>query len=209
MSREERWKIIADAMGHGYATKDLSQFRLFGTPVQQAKQRHILECVGTISASLDAMVAIGRNVMFYGPRGTGKDFMMANLARKAVLGYGMKLRWRNGVDLFSSYRSCMNPKSELTETEFIAQLTEIQILAISDLLPPSGPLTEFQAGLMFSVIDSRYRQGKPTWLTLNVDCRKTAEDRMGAQIVDRLLHHADSLFCEWSSYREFGKGNEK
>ncbi len=202
VAHEERWNILAKAMGPNYADKDLATWELFGDARHRRNQQCVLRALKEFRDTIPAKVAAGVNLIFAGPIGTGKDFMMADTLRCAVKTYGKFARWRNGIEIFSEYRATMNPKSTVTEPEFIKKLTEIQILAISDLLPPIGSLTDFQAGLMFDVIDTRYRQGLPTWLTLNVEDTDEAKRRLGSQIVDRLFHRPAVMFCDWPSYRE-------
>jgi DNA replication protein DnaC len=148
----------------------------------------------------------GVGMTLFGPKGTGKDFMLAVALRRAVLGHGMFARWFNGMDLYVQVRAGMNHYGEVSEAQLIKQLSEIPILAISDPLPPFGSLTEFQSAMLFAILDARYRAKFPTWMTINVLTGKVAADRMGSQILDRIGHSSLPLFCNWGSYREFERG---
>ncbi len=56
--------------------------------------------------------------------------------------------------------------------------------------------------MMFRIVDKRYRENRPTWLTLNVSSGAEAAERIGVQTYDRLRHSAMGLFCNWPSYRK-------
>lgn len=65
--------------------------------------------------------------------------------------------------------------SRETEEELIGEFCWPTILYLSDPLPPFGELTPFQASALFSVIDRRYRDRKPVWISLNVADATEAE----------------------------------
>jgi hypothetical protein len=56
--------------------------------------------------------------------------------------------------------------------------------------------------MLFRVVDARYRQCKPTWITVNAVGRTELDRRMGAQTADRITDGAVALFCNWPSYRK-------
>jgi hypothetical protein len=56
--------------------------------------------------------------------------------------------------------------------------------------------------MLFRAIDARYRDYRPTWVTINVGGGDEAEDRMGMQLVDRLRDRAVSIHCNWPSHRK-------
>ena len=120
------------------------------------------------------------------------------MLRHAVLKCGVSVRWFNGLDLYADYRDRMKGR-EFGERAFVAKLVEPDVLAISDPLPPVGAITEFQSQLLFRIIDSRIRNNKSVWLTLNISTSDEAEKRLGVSVVDRLRQDAVSLFCNWKA----------
>lgn len=148
--------------------------------------------------SLDGVTA--RAVLLYGPVGTGKDHLLAAMMRFACNSLNMRVVWRDGSDLFGEFRD--NMRGGIEESKLLERFTGADVLAISDPVPPFGGLTEYQAGMFFRIIDRRYRDMRPTWITINVKDRAEAVQRMGASIVDRLGHNALGLCCNWESYRK-------
>jgi DNA replication protein DnaC len=91
--------------------------------------------------------------------------------------------------------------SDITERQIVLDLVAPDILGISDVLPPSGPLTPYQAQTVMQIVDARYRQKRSTWCTLNVETGAQAAERMGLAVVDRLREGALVVNFDWESYR--------
>lgn len=147
-----------------------------------------------------ANVEIGRPIILFGPKGTGKDHLLMAIARRMAENYGVCPLWRNGCDLheilkgraFAGHR--VSIFGETPERE-------AGILWVSDPLPPTGPLSVFQQSQLFSLIDYRYSNMKSTWMTMNVASKPESEERLGSQTADRLRDKALVLFCNWPSFR--------
>lgn len=138
------------------------------------------------------------NVILYGPVGTGKDHLAFALCRSAVKS-GRTVRWINGQKWFGIVRDAID--TEKSEASLITDLSRSDVLCLSDPLPPVGSLTQFQATMLYRVVDARYSKGLPTVCTINVATDAEADERMGPATWDRLCHSAWKLFCNWESYR--------
>jgi len=165
------------------------------------EQTKVLSALRDYAANAQQNLNAGRNVLLIGPKGTGKDHLLVSLSRAVFAEAGAPTRWINGVDLQDVFhRAALDPDSRLQRDPH----EHAAILYISDPLPPTGALSESKQSSMFRLIDSRYRAMRPTWLSMNVFDGTEAEQRLGAQTVDRLRHNALVLFCQWESYRKVG-----
>lgn len=185
-------------LGSRYADCTLDGFIVSGEAADRPKQERTLVQLMAYRDTLKERVIEGSGVFLFGPAGCGKDHLLSALMLDAVrAGYAVK--WFNGMDVYGAFRDGMD--SETPEKRMIADMAKPDILALSDPIPPKGDVTDFQRSQLFRVIDRRYRDRKPTWITANVSSREEADQRFGVQLVDRLTDGALCLPCNWPSYR--------
>ena len=193
IERDNQWTWLIARLGKRYANCRLSNFETN----EELLKKDAVASVLAYCESMGEEIVEGRNVIFLGPPGTGKDHLMTAMMFAAVRAY-CTVEWINGVDFFGDLRDTID--SDALESDFKQRFVKPDVLAISDPIPPWGDLTAFQAAFLFRVIDARYRQMKPVWVTANLS--GDAERRLGAQLVDRLRHDALVLSCNWISYRQ-------
>lgn len=197
--RIARWQSLCSKVGDRYSNCVLARWKYHGDQSQQDRQRAVISRVAEYMRQLPERVQGGCGVLLLGPPGTGKDFLVSALMREGVLAHGMKVEWANGVDLYAAFRDAIS--GETSEKKLVSQWVVPSVLVLSDPLPPRGALTDFQASMLFRIVDSRYRAMRPTWVTLNVQDRNEACDRMGSQVVSRLADSALTCRCEWQDFR--------
>jgi DNA replication protein DnaC len=191
--RLANWEKFAALRGKRYA-----ECRLGNYEATTDRQRQSVELLTDYCENLADRVDAGINVVLAGPAGTGKDHLMTAICRAAILA-GRNVMWRNGQDLWGDFRDAIS--SEANESQTINRFARADILAVSDPLPPRGPMSDFQVATFFRIIDARYSAMRPTFVTLNIASRQEADERMGLQIMDRLCHGALVVGCNWTSYR--------
>jgi len=193
-SKAERvWKLIAKRLGRRYASASFDTYA-----IEHDAQRTAVEKLREYAGNLRENIGSGKSVFLFGPPGTGKDHLLIPMLKAAVK-ENLLVRWDDGAEMFGAFRDSM--KGTDTEAKLLARYTSPMVLAISDPVPPFGGLTPYQSSMFFRIIDRRYRDMIPTWITINCKDRKEAEDRMGASIVDRLGHNALAISFNWQSYR--------
>lgn len=185
-------------IGRRYADVTLDSFELSRERGVAPKQRAVIARMKSFVGLIEQEITIGRNLTLFGPVGTGKDHLLA-CAMRAACQAGFDVEWVNGMDLFGAVRDQID--TEQSEARLLSQWIGPSVLAISDPLPPWGPLTPFQAATLFRIVDRRYRDRKPVWITGNFKDGAEAEDRVGAQAIDRIRDGALCLSCDWPSYR--------
>jgi DNA replication protein DnaC len=188
------WSRLVSDRGRRYENCRLSNFE-----TKTDSQKDAIAKLGEFAVTIKDSVAQGRGVILFGSKGTGKDHLMMGLAWAAIDQF-VNVVWINGADMRGDVRD--STKGEEMERDYVARLLRPQVLWMSDPLPVSGALTDAQQDRLFRVLDARYSQMKPTWVTVNVSNRVELEQRLGAQNADRLRDGSLAVFCDWPSYRE-------
>ena len=190
----KRLAELTDAVGPRFAAATLANYQA-ETPEQQQVKQAMIE----YSREATARVAAGQGIVLYGTSGTGKTHL-ERAAAGDMIRAGMTVRWHSGQELFGLFRKAIDDRAD--EAKIIRALTEPDVLVVDDALPPSGVLTEYQAAVLYRIVDARYRRTRPTWASLNVAGGTEAERGMGCATVDRLRDGALCLFCGWPSHRK-------
>jgi len=193
--RDNIWGKLLRDIGQRYAGVRLASFQ-----AETDAQKRALAQLNAFCDSLDERTETGQGLVLTGPKGTGKDHLAISCLRAAVLHSGIEAAWVDGQTLYQEFRDGID--SETRERDAIRRYTAPKILLISDPVPPSESLTSFQQSVLWRIVDRRYRDLRPTWVTMNVSSGEEAEKRVGAQIVDRLRDGALSIVCNWPSHRK-------
>ena len=187
--------MLADRLGPRYADARLSNFECDS----EAQRKAVANATGYLK-DLPNQVGNGRNVLLFGPKGTGKDHLMTGMMWGAIHCHA-SVKWVNGMKLFGEFRSTFGTAGG--EQVLVEKYAGAQILAISDPVSSKGDeQTRYQADVFFQIIDERYREKRPTWITINATGRADMEQRIPANIVDRLAEDALAIPCNWESFRQ-------
>lgn len=197
--RHTEWRKLALKIGERYAGSDLRKWKCYGDTADRNRQKAVVRQVSDYIHQLPERVHAGSGLVLFGPPGTGKDLLASVAMREAILTHGLTVEWVNGAELFGAMRDAI--ATETPEQRLLSKWIKPKILVLSDPVPPWGDLTEFQAISLFRIIDARYRNNCPTWVTLNVANGAEAAKRMGVQVVSRLRHGAVNCECNWPDFR--------
>lgn len=178
-----------------------SALELFECP--EAKQQLIVDQVRNYCRTMPDRIKAGQSVIFFGPVGTGKDHLMAHMIHTLYRWRG-RAKWLNAEDLWSRLRDAIG--EEVAERTLDEELTKCDVLALSDPVPTLGGLSPHQARSLVRILDRRYRDRRPTWVTMNVSGSDEAAKAIGAAVVDRLKDNGLALWCNWPSHRQVANG---
>ena len=192
--RQLDWNDLVKNRGLRY-----KQCRLSNYDAHNEKQKQVIERLTKFAECIVDHTSSGNGVILFGPKGTGKDHLMMSMAFAATANH-LKVHWVNGADMRGDVRD--QTRNDELEGDYASRLIRKQILWISDPLPVTGNLTDAQQDRLFRILDGRYSNLRPTWVTVNVSSRDELEQRLGPQNADRLRDGAVALFCDWPSHRE-------
>lgn len=124
----------------------------------------------------------GIGLLFWGSVGTGKSFLAGCIAN-ALLDKGVRVRMTNCSRILNELSGLRSGENN----RFIDRLCAFDLLIIDDLGMERS--SEYAREQIFSVIDSRYRSGRPTIYTTNIHLEqmKNTTDLNDQRIFDRVL----------------------
>jgi DNA replication protein DnaC len=139
------------------------------------------------------------NVIFLGGVGVGKTHLATALAHQACL-EGHAVLWASTIDMINALiaaQAGMRLKQELKKylSPRLLVLDELGYL----------PIDKHGADLLFQVISGRYERGS-ILLTTNKPFKQWAgifnnDNTLASAVLDRLLHHAQTVLIDGPSYR--------
>lgn len=125
-----------------------------------------------------------KGLLLHGKTGLGKTRAIWHLLQRLYLMEGIRFKWMTAAT-FCEKSSDAAGKGE--SDEFTESLVSPQILFIDDI--GKGKMTERNAGSLFNVLDQRFINQKPVFMTMNLigeELAKRIDPDMGAPLVRRM-----------------------
>ena len=131
--------------------------------------------------NFDKMTEDGKGLLLYGNVGTGKSFAAACIAN-ALIDRCIPVIMTNFMTIRNDLQESFEGRSK-----YIERLTDIPLLILDDLSAESK--TEYMQEIVYNVVDSRYRAGKPLIVTTNLtgDELKAPADLTNQRTFSRLF----------------------
>lgn len=139
------------------------------------------------------------NVVFIGGVGLGKTHLATALGHAAVLA-GHSVRFASAVDIVNTLTTAQVEHRLKVE---LKRYLQPEVLVVDEL--GYLPIDKHGADLLFQVISQRYERGSLI-LTTNQPYKNWAkvfnnDATLTSAVLDRLLHHAETVIIEGRSYR--------
>lgn len=147
---------------------------------------------------IDAAFEEPRQLFLYGTCGAGKDHLTMACA-KAALEKGYSVRCISGPSFRSKLRDSIGGDGEAA---YLRPYLECDFLWISDPVVDGKPMTAYQSDVFYLLVDQRWRNNKPMWVTMNCAEAAEAEEDLGAAVFDRLRHRAVTHYFNWPTMRK-------
>lgn len=194
----QRVGLLAGRLGKRYSPKLCS---LATFEVECEKQKVAFDKLKAVKEGLREFVEAGRNLVFLGTVGTGKDHLMAAMLYAAAQ-ERYRCGWFNGQEVFGSFRDRIDTGDR--DEDYFRELCDPDVIGISDPIPPVGSPSAWDTANLYRIVDRRYRAVKPTWVSLNAANEEEADRRLSEPVSDRIMHGAEIIRCFWPSFRQKG-----
>lgn len=195
----ERRRHLSDLirqLGFRYQESTLENFEIY-----HERQTETLGRLAKFAADMPKHLQGGAGLMLFGDPGTGKDHLISALLKLAIVLHGLNVLWFDGGDLYDRLHLALQAEGDEAWRKLSDKLRQPHVLAISDPQPPQGALSAPQVRRLRDIIDKRYRAGKSTWLTTNIDQREYAEQLFTKPVMERIKEASATILCDWPSYR--------
>jgi DNA replication protein DnaC len=166
--------------------------------VKHAGQQQVLDRIRALASRLPEAVKGGESVVLFGCPGTGKDHLLASLAHIAIREHGLSVFWTSGAGFFECERRAQ--RSRVYDMDWSKKLNR-HIVVLTDPVLPGGDASAWCMERLFALVDRRYAEMRPTWMSVNVRDEKDLKAKLTVQVYDRLRDHGHIIPCFWESYR--------
>lgn len=171
----------ADMQNWTFANDDLANEK-----ITRAAQRYV--------DNFGELRKTGKGLLFYGGTGTGKTYAACEIVN-ALIDKGISAHVTDFGHILRKLQGTFDKQ------EYIDGLNSFELLVIDDLGIERD--TAFGKEVVYSVVDSRYKSGKPLLITTNLtmDKIKNPEDIENRRIYDRILERCFPIEVGGSSRR--------
>lgn len=135
-------------------------------------------------------------LLLWGDVGCGKSFLAGAIAN-ALINQEIRVKMTNFTAIINDLSSAFEGRNE-----YLNRLCNYPLLIIDDFGMERG--TEYGLEQVYSVIDGRYRSGKPLIVTTNLTLTemRNAADTAHRRIYDRVLDMCVPILCRGESFRK-------
>lgn len=194
----ERRQAMAEARLHSagvptrFITKTLASY-VADTP----DKTKVRDAMARFSATFADQLARGTSVVLSGNPGTGKSHLAIGVLQE-VMARGWTGMYLSVMDMVRMVRDTWRRDSPRSETEVLDILAGLDLLVLDEVGVQYG--TDGEQVILFSVLDRRYRDARPTILLTNLASDDFA-GFVGPRIADRLREGGAWLRLDWESHR--------
>ncbi|OIP89455.1 MAG: hypothetical protein AUK26_11495 [Syntrophaceae bacterium CG2_30_58_14] len=182
-----------------FVEKTFENFLLYGA--HRERQENVFSYARKFADDFARHRKAGTWLLFVGNTGTGKGHLCAAVINRIVRS-GYSALFTKTPRLLREIKDTFNRDSEVTQSEILRRMGELDLLVIDEVGVQFG--TDTERMILYEVLDLRYEAMLPVILTSNIRNMKTMEKLLGERIIDRLFEgESRILFFDWESYRRF------
>lgn len=159
-----------------YAEKSFANFE-----VTNSNQQKALELALRFVKGWERAKEGGWGLLFFGACGTGKSHLACSILHELMtVAPG---RYARVTDIIRVVRSSWRRESVVSEADAVGAFVDSPLLAIDEIGVQIG--SEFEKSILFSIIDGRISNGRPTIFITNLQPAELS-DFLGERLVDRI-----------------------
>lgn len=163
-------------------------------------QRQKLATAMRYVENFDANQAAGRSIIMSGDAGTGKTHLACGIGQQVIRQYGASVCYATVYDVLQFVKGSFQKGADYTEAQAIRSFVNPALLIIDEV--GVTKTTEFELQTIFTVLNGRYEEQKPTIVISNL-CFSELNQAMGERCIDRLRENGGiPMVFQGESYRK-------
>lgn len=173
---------------------------------ETAGQRRALSVCTEYAENFSRHYRDGRCLLLLGKPGTGKTHLSAAIAHHLIHEAGCTAVYRTVAGLLQYIKGSYDRAADYTEAQAFKTLIGADLLIIDEI--GATKATEFELATLFTVINGRYEEQRPTVIVSNL-MPAELPGAIGERCVDRLREGGGiALVFDWESMRAKVRGGE-
>ena len=199
-SRLQR-ETLTRRLGAALIPKRFADRTLANYSVEHEGQRKALAYCKRYVAAFEEIERTGRCLMLLGKVGTGKTHLGAGMANELMRNTPATAVYRTVGAVLQSIRATYGRRNEQPEADILSSLVEPSLLVLDEVGVSKEQPSEFELTTLFSIINGRYEQMRPTVVISNLDASQL-RNALGERCYDRLREGGGVVVpFEWESHR--------
>lgn len=167
--------------------------------VSNEGQKTALQIATRYADDLDAVLRVGRCLVFCGMPGTGKTHLAIGIAKRFIA-KGYSVRYTSAMNAIRAVRDTYRKDSKQTEREVISEFANPDLVIIDEVGNQLD--TDAEKVTLFDLIDARYGQLKPMIVISNLRLDEMSKF-LGERAIDRLRENGGvAVAFPWDSHRQ-------
>jgi len=173
-------------------------FKDFDVTVSPSSE-NIYQTIFTYYKKFPKMMKRGTSLALFGKPGTGKTHLSCTLLDRLLFD-GLNVFYTTAFEMLSNIKSTYNKTSKKSEAKIMFDYCSHDLLVIDEIGAYEN--TQKDLGLLFDIIDRRYRNNKPNVVISNL-MENEFKDYVGERAFDRIRDAGGVILAfNWESYRK-------
>lgn len=192
---------LAHKLGSALIPKRFAGKTLAGYIATSPGQKEALRICGKYADKFLEISPTGRCLLLLGKPGTGKTHLGVAIATEVMRKTDATAVYRTIGTVLQEIRATYSKTSERTESQILASLIGPSLLVLDEIGVSKENPSDFELTTLFSIINGRYEQMRPTVIISNLDAAMLPA-AIGERCFDRLREGgAIAVPFEWESQR--------